>query len=149
MGYKQIKTDYPNRTDLKRFKAILLAKQKEILGNVISMENEALRRSNTDLSSFPYHMADLATDNYELENTLELVGSERNTLWEILEALARIQNGTYGVCEGNGELIPRARLRAIPWTRYCVHCASLNERGLLYRESDFDDPSHKEGDAPS
>jgi RNA polymerase-binding transcription factor DksA len=111
----------------------------EILNNVISMENEALRRSNVDMLSLRHDLAYLGTDGYELENTLALVGSERGILSEIEEALARIQNGTYGLCEANGESIPLARLRAIPWTRYCVHCASLSEQGLLYRESDFVD----------
>jgi RNA polymerase-binding transcription factor DksA len=83
-------------------------------------------------------LADLGTDNYELENTLGLVGTERSILTEIEEALARIQSGTYGRCEADGGVIPRARLRAIPWTRFCVRCAGLNERGLLYGESDRD-----------
>ena len=143
MGYRQIKTDYPSSADLKRFKAILLSKQREVLGNVISMEDETLRRRNTNLSSLPYHLADLGTDNYELENTLGLVGSERVILAEIEQALARIENGTYGICEGDGQSIPRARLRAIPWTRYCVHCACLSERGILYKDSAFDDADHK------
>jgi DnaK suppressor protein len=136
--YKQTGAGHQKPTDLKRFKAILLAKQREILANVISMENEALRKLNTVRSSLPYHWADLGTDSYELENTLGLVGSERNILAEIEEALTRIQNGTYGICAAGGEFIPRARLRAIPWARYCVRCASLNERGLLHRESDLD-----------
>ena len=42
-----------------------------------------------------------------------------------------IENGTYGVCEGEGEPIPKARLEAIPWARYCVNCATLVEKGRL------------------
>jgi DnaK suppressor protein len=143
MGYKQTDTGQQNPADLRRFRMVLLAKQKEILGNVITMENEALRRSHTSPLLQPHDLADLSTDNYELENTLGLVGSERDLLAEIEHALARIQSGTYGVCEGDGQFIPRARLRAIPWTRYCVRCASLNERGVLYRESDFSDAKHE------
>ena len=139
MGYEQTDTYRPGPADLRRFRAILLAKQTEILGNVISMENEALRRSHASPLLQPHDLADLSADNYELENTLGLVGSERGLLAEIEHALARIQSGTYGACEGDGRSIPRARLRAIPWARYCVHCASLNEQGLLYRESDFVD----------
>ena len=131
MGYRQIDTGHRNPADLKRFRAILLAKQREILGNVISMENEALRRSQMSPLSQSRDLADLSTDNYELENTLGLVGSERGILAEIEQALTRIQDGTYGVCEADGCSIPRARLRAIPWTRHCVHCASLSERGVL------------------
>lgn len=136
MGYKQTDTCQPSPADLKRFRMVLLAKQREILGNVISMESEALHRTHASPLLQPHDLADLSSDNYELENTLGLVGSERGLLAEIEQALARIQSGTYGVCEGDGQSIPRARLRAIPWTRYCVHCASLNERGILYAESE-------------
>lgn len=139
MGYEQTDTYRPGPAELRRFRMVLLAKQGEILGNVVSMENEALRRSHGSPLLQPHDLADLSTDNYELENTLGLVGSERGLLAEIEQALARIQSGTYGVCEGDGQFIPRARLRAIPWTRYCVHCASLNERGVLYRESEWAD----------
>ena len=143
MGYKQTGTWLPSSVDLRRFRTILLAKQREILGNVLSMENEALRGPHLSSLSPLHDLADLSTDNYELENTLGLVGSERVILAEIEQALARIENGTYGICEGDGQSIPRARLRAIPWTRYCVHCACLSERGILYKDSAFDDADHK------
>jgi len=145
MGYKQTNSSQPTPTDLRRFRIVLLAKQREILGNVIYMENEALRRSDISPLLQPCDLADLSADNYELENTLGLVGSERGLLAEIEQALARIQSGTYGVCEGDGQFIPRARLRAIPWTRYCVHCASLSERGILYRESQLIDTDQNAG----
>jgi RNA polymerase-binding protein DksA len=114
-------------TELKRFESILVAKQREILGSVISMEDAALRRSMTDLSTLPIHWADLGTDNYEVENTLGLMESERSILEEIVDALDRIQDGTYGVCEQGGEPIPIERLEAIPWARCCVRCASRSE----------------------
>jgi RNA polymerase-binding transcription factor DksA len=143
MGYKQTEACLPSSVDLRRFRTILLAKQREILGNVISMESEALRGSHLRSLSALQDLADLGTDSYELENTLGLVGSERVILEEIEQALDRIQNGTYGVCEGDGQFIPRARLRAIPWTRYCVHCACLSERGALHKEPAFDDVDHR------
>jgi DnaK suppressor protein len=117
--------------DIKRFKQLLLAKQKEILEVVISMEDGALRQANTDLSNTPFHMADLGSDNFEQDNTLSLTASERRLLTEIEDALLRIEEGGYGICEGNGERIPKARLEAIPWARYCVKCATLIEMGLL------------------
>ena len=107
MGFEQTDTYRPSPAELRRFRAVLLAKQREILGNVISMENEALRRSHTSPLLQPRDLADLSTDNYELENTLGLVGSERGLLAEIEHALVRIHRGTYGVCEGDGRSIPR------------------------------------------
>lgn len=113
--------------DIEKFKATLLAKRNEILSNVVSMENETLRRETSDL----LYTADIETDNDDLENILGLMQSERKILAEIDNALKSIEDGTYGICEGNGEQIPQERLEAIPWTRYCVGCAKLLEKGLL------------------
>jgi len=117
-----------------RFKAMLLEKRREILGNVNFMEGETLRKDRTDLSSMPFHMADMGTDNYELENTVGLVDSERKMLIEIEDALGRMEDGAYGVCQGHSGPISRARLEAIPWARYCVECAGLSEKGLIVEE---------------
>ncbi len=103
------------------------------------MESEALRRDRSDLSNMPIHMADIGTDNYEIENTLGLMDSERKILAEIDDALRRIEEGTYGICEGSGEPIPRERLEAIPWARYCVAYASLLEKGFAAEEKCFDE----------
>ncbi len=121
--------------EMEKFKALLLAKRNEILDNVTHMEDETLRKQRSDLSNMPIHLADAGSDTFELENTLGLVGSERKLLQEIDDALERVENKIYGICEGGGgHNIPKARLKAIPWARYCVKCASLAEKGLLSRE---------------
>ena len=130
--------------EIREFKALLLAKRNEILTNVICIEDETLRKTRTDLSSMPFHMADLGTDNYELENTLGLMDSERKLLAEIEDALGRTENGSYGICEGNNEPISKARLNAIPWARYCVVCANLSEKGLLAREEHINELDYSE-----
>ena len=76
-------------------------------------------------------MADIGSDNYEQEFALGLMDSERKIVMEIYDALRRIQNGTYGICEGTGEPIPKMRLEGIPWTRYCVKYAEMLEKGLV------------------
>lgn len=134
------------RRELQKFKGLLLAKRNELLGNVSSMEIEALRRESSDLSKLPIHMADLGTDNYDQEFTLGLMDSERKLVKEIDEALDRTENGTYGICEGSGEPIPKARLDAIPWAKYCVACARLLERGLV-NQKDYFDETDSEGKA--
>jgi DnaK suppressor protein len=121
--------------EIKKFKATLLKKLSEILGNVTSMESEALRRDRSDLSNMPIHMADLGTDSCEIDNIIGLVDSERRILVEVNDALSRIEDGTYGICEGRGEPIPKQRLKAIPWARYCVACATLLEKGILTKKS--------------
>lgn len=122
--------------EIRKLTAMLLAKRNEILGNVSEMETEALRRDRTDLSNMPLHMADAGSDNYEIDNTLGLMDSERRILDEIDDALRRIERHTYGICEGAGERIPKKRLQAIPWARYCVKCADLAEKGLLAENDD-------------
>jgi DnaK suppressor protein len=121
--------------DLQRFQEMLLDKRREILNNVSEIEQEALRKSRLDatgdLSSMPIHMADLGTDNYEQEFVLGLMDSERKLLREIDDALQRMEDGTYGICEGTGKPIPKARLRAQPWARHCVQYARMLEQGLV------------------
>ena len=121
--------------EIKKFRATLMKKLAEILGNVTSMESEALRRDRSDLSNMPIHMADLGTDSCEIDNIIGLVDSERKILVEVNDALNRIEDGTYGICEGRGEPIGKQRLKAIPWARYCVACATLLEKGILAKKS--------------
>ena len=122
-----------NTASIEHFKQLLLEKRREILKNVNEIEDETLKKSRLDatgdLSSMPIHMADLGTDNYEQEFVLGLMDGERKLLHEIDDALQRIEEGTYGVCEATGKLIQKARLEAQPWARYCVEYAKTLERG--------------------
>ena len=114
--------------ELEHFRDLLLAKRREIVGDMSSMEREALRSSGgSNLSTLPIHMADMGTDNYEQEFTLGLVETERKLLREINQALAKIQNGSYGICEGTGKPITKARLEAQPWARYSIEYAKKME----------------------
>ena len=121
--------------DIEHFKQLLLEKRREIFNSVSQIENEALKKSRLDatgdLSSMPIHMADIGTDNYEQEFVLELMDSERKLLEEIDNALNRIEEGTYGICEATGKPIAKARLEAKPWAKYCVEYARMLEQGLV------------------
>jgi len=115
--------------ELEHFRDLLLAKRGEIVGDMSAMEREALRTSGgSNLSTLPIHMADMGTDNYEQEFTLSLVETDRKLLREINNALAKIQNGTYGICEGTGKPISKARLEVQPWARYSIEYAKQMER---------------------
>jgi len=128
-----VKKDRLSPAELQQFKDMLLLKRREIVGDVNEMEDEALKKprldASGDLSSMPIHMADLGTDNYEQEFALGLMDSERKLLREIDDALQRVEQGTYGVCEATGKPIPKARLKAQPWARYCVQYARTLEKG--------------------
>jgi DnaK suppressor protein len=117
--------------ELEVFRDRILAKRREIVGDMSSMEREALRSgSGSNLSNLPLHMADMGTDNYEQEFTLGLMEKDRKLLRDLNDALAKIQNGTYGICEGTGKPITKARLEAQPWARYSIEYARKLERRL-------------------
>ena len=121
--------------EIMAFKAMLLQRRREILQNMTEIEGETLRKSRLDasgdLSSMPIHMADLGTDNFQQEFSLGLMDSERKLIVEIDDALTRIENGTYGICEGTGKSISKARLEAQPWARYSVEYARMIEEGRV------------------
>jgi RNA polymerase-binding protein DksA len=121
-----------NKSQLEHFRELLLSKRRELVGDMSQMEREALRSaSGTNISNLPVHMADLGTDNYEQEFTLGLVEKDRQLLREINQALAKIQDGTYGICEGTGKPISRPRLEAQPWARFSIEFARAMEQGRL------------------
>ena len=123
------------KEELARFHKLLLLKRDMLSGDVSTLQREALRKNRQDasgdLSNMPIHMADLGTDNYEQEFVLGLIQNEEVTLREIDDALKRIEEGTYGLCESCSKRIPLARLRAKPHAKYCIECKRLQEKGLL------------------
>jgi len=99
-----------------------------LVGDAAHLADGALNRTRSDaagdLSSMPIHMADIGSDNYEQEFSLNLLQAEQTTLAEIDSALARIATGQYGSCVLCGQRIKKSRLHAIPYTHHCIECAS-------------------------
>ncbi|MBU6401480.1 MAG: TraR/DksA C4-type zinc finger protein [Verrucomicrobia bacterium] len=90
------------------------------------------RESAEEMDGYSLHMADSGTDNFDRDFALSLLSSDQDAVYEIEEALKRIEKGTYGTCELTGKPIPRARLEAIPWTRFTVEAqAQLEKEGAL------------------
>jgi RNA polymerase-binding transcription factor DksA len=88
--------------------------------------------SAQEMAGYSLHMADSGTDNFDRDFALSLLSSDQDAVFEIEEALKRIERKTYGVCELTGKPIPRARLEAIPWTRFTVEAqAQLEREGAL------------------
>jgi len=81
--------------------------------------NHSQREASGDLSNYGIHMADQGTDNFDREFALSLVSNEQEILYEIDEALNRIEQGTYGICEMTGRPIENERLKVLPYARYC------------------------------
>lgn len=123
------KRNHLSRKDLGHFRNLLLERRNEIIGDLTTMEDGELRPDFNELSHMPTHPADRGTDSADLDTIRSLAEGERSTLREIDEALERIEEGTYGVCEMTGKPIPKARLEAQPWARYTVEAARQLERG--------------------
>jgi RNA polymerase-binding transcription factor DksA len=90
------------------------------------------KESAEQLAGYSLHMADSGTDNFDRDFALSLLSSDQDAVYEIEEALKRIEKRTYGVCELTGKSIPKARLDAIPWTRFTVEAQmQLEKEGAL------------------
>jgi RNA polymerase-binding protein DksA len=115
------------KNQLDKYRDALLALRSRLKGDVSHLANEALRKDTGEtggnLSNTPIHMADLGSDAYEQEFTLNLLENEEQTLEQIAAALKRIDQGSFGRCEECTGPIPSARLQALPFTRHCVECA--------------------------
>jgi len=86
------------------------------------------RAEGSEASAFGMHQADAGSDAYDRDFALSLLSQEQDALYEIDQALKRIDLGTYGVCEMSGKPIPHARLEAIPFARFTVECQSQLEK---------------------
>lgn len=117
--------------ELAEFRELLLAKRRELVGDMNNMSDEARRTGAPagTISSMPIHMADLGTDTWEQELTLGLIENERGLLREIDEALKRIDDKTYGICVAMNKPIGKARLRFKPWAKHCIEYARKMEQG--------------------
>ena len=113
------KKKYTKR-ELEPFKRLLLQHRNVVTGNLTSLDGEGRGSSGDE--------GDLSSENFEIELTLSTMQSETNLVNEIDEALKRIDEGSYGVCEDTGDLIPIPRLEAVPWTRLCVAAQERREQ---------------------
>lgn len=84
--------------------------------------------ASSDSSAFGMHQADAGSDAYDRDFALSLLSQEQDALYEIDEALKRVEMGAYGVCEVSGKKIPKARLEAIPFARLTVECQAALEK---------------------
>ncbi|MFH1577609.1 MAG: TraR/DksA family transcriptional regulator [Candidatus Omnitrophota bacterium] len=120
------------KKDLNYFKKLILKRKDEILDGLQHSLKDTLKKSQRDaagdISGYALHMADLATDAYDREFSLDLAFNERQILYEIDEALKKIEEGGFGICEECECPITKTRLKAIPYTRLCLKCQQANEK---------------------
>ena len=106
----------------------------ELREQLLHQMNGLAQESAQEVPGYSLHMADSGTDNFDRDFALSLLSSDQDAVYEIEEALKRIEKKTYGVCELTGKPIPKARLDAIPWTRFRVEAQAQLERDGALRQ---------------
>lgn len=121
-----------NKKELTEFKKIILKRKDEILDEIKHISEDTLKKSQKeasgDISGYTYHMADVATDNYDREFSLGLASNGRRIFYELDDALKKIEDSTFGICEDCKSLIAKNRLKAVPYARLCVKCQEKREK---------------------
>ena len=118
------------RSEWSKFQKNLLDLRERLLDQMDGLAKESAEQ----MAGYRLPMAGSGTDNFDRDFALSLLSSDQDAIYEIEEALRRIQKGTYGICELTGKPIPRARLDAIPWTRFTVEAQSQLERDGALRQ---------------
>jgi RNA polymerase-binding transcription factor DksA len=106
----------------------------ELRDQLVRQMNGLAKESAQEMAGYSLHMADSGTDNFDRDFALSLLSSDQDAIYEIEEALKRIEKNTYGICELTGKSIPRSRLDAIPWTRFTVQAQAQLERDGALRQ---------------
>jgi RNA polymerase-binding protein DksA len=121
-----------NKLQKARLKNILLQMREDIITKVKNIEKESLSQSQRDasgdLSGYSFHMADVASDNFEREMSLGLAANEREMLRHIDNALKRLKDKDFGKCENCDKQITIKRLTAVPYARLCIACQEKEDK---------------------
>jgi DnaK suppressor protein len=119
------------KKDLVEFKKLILKIKDSVQEGIQHIADDTLKKSQKDasgdISGYTYHMADVATDTYDREFSLGLASNDRQVLYELEDAMKRIEDGTFGTCEDCKNLITKTRLKAVPYARLCVKCQEKRE----------------------
>jgi DnaK suppressor protein len=120
------------KKELSEYKKLILKRKEEVLDDIQHISEDTLKKSQKDasgdISGYTYHMADVATDTYDREFSLGLASNGREMLYGLDDAIKRIEEGTFGICEECKVVITKSRLKAVPWARYCVKCQEKKEK---------------------
>lgn len=121
-----------DKKELESFKVLLEAQHAKIADGLSHIQKDSLNRSQKDaagdLSGYSFHMADQATDNFDREFSLDLASSGQDLLNIIDEALDKIKEGNYGLCENCEKPISVKRLKAVPYAKLCIKCKEQEEK---------------------
>ncbi len=132
LGHAAVKTKKNGEVKVRPEWAKFYERLVELRDQLTRQMNGLAKESAQEMAGYSLHMADSGTDNFDRDFALSLLSSDQDAVYEIEEALKRIEKNTYGICELTGKPIPRSRLEAIPWTRFTVQAqAQLEREGAL------------------
>jgi RNA polymerase-binding transcription factor DksA len=121
-----------NERDLKKYRKALHELASRVRSDANGMVEQARSGSGgnggSELSNAPFHLGDMGTEEFLYDMNATLLANEQYIVAEARQALNRIDRGTFGLCETCGQPIASARLEAIPFTRFCVKCAEVNDQ---------------------
>ena len=120
-----------SKQQLKQYRQLLITEREKFAEEIRVLAHEALRsprEASGDLSGYTVHMADMASDTYERELSTKLVSSEQEVLYQIDDALKRIDEDAFGVCGECNKAIPLSRLKAVPYAPLCIQCQQAKEQ---------------------
>lgn len=115
---------------LKYYEEIIQKELRESMAyieNINKDQSIGARESSGDLSSYAFHQADQGSDTNLMEQTVMLMEQEREKIKLLNDAMRRITDGSYGMCEICGCNIQEARLEILPYARYCIECKEKDE----------------------
>ncbi len=120
------------KKELKVYRELLLKQKERIVDGIKHIAEDTLKKSQKDaagdMSGYTLHMADVATDSYDREFSLGLASNDREILFQINDALKKVEDGSYGACQQCAKPIARTRLKALPFARLCLKCQEGREK---------------------
>ena len=119
------------KQQLKQFRQALLQERAKFAEEIKAIAKETSknpREASGDLSAYTVHMADMSADTYDRELSMNIVSSEQEVLYQIDDALKRIEEGAFGVCQQCSKPISLSRLRAVPYASLCISCQRTKEQ---------------------
>ena len=119
------------KEQIKQFRQLLITERSKLADEIKSIARDAStspREASGDLSAYTVHMADMAADTYERELSMNIVSSEQEILYQIDDALKRLDDGSYGICQQCNQPITMSRLKAVPYASLCINCQRSKEQ---------------------
>ena len=119
------------KEQIKLLRQLLITERAKLVDEIKSIARDAStspREASGDLSAYTIHMADMAADTYERELSMNIVSSEQEILYQIDDALKRLDDDSYGVCQQCNQPIAMSRLKAVPYASLCISCQRTKEQ---------------------